>query len=98
MLRGIHKASSTWLGKAIMGLIMGGLIVSSLPAASWTVRGPRRRYRRPLLIWRSAVTVRGETTFVTLPGVVRIREGLGGWLGSGWGTRSGCAGLSKFPV
>jgi peptidyl-prolyl cis-trans isomerase D len=28
MLRGIHKASSTWLGKAIMGLIMGGLIVS----------------------------------------------------------------------
>ena len=28
MLRGIHKASSTWLGKAIMGVIMGGLIVS----------------------------------------------------------------------
>jgi peptidyl-prolyl cis-trans isomerase D len=28
MLRGIHKASSTWLGKAIMATIMGGLIVS----------------------------------------------------------------------
>src|SRR5882757_2754083 len=28
MLRGIHKASSTWLGKAVMGVIMGGLIVS----------------------------------------------------------------------
>ena len=28
MLRGIHKASSTWLGKAIMAVIMGGLIVS----------------------------------------------------------------------
>jgi peptidyl-prolyl cis-trans isomerase D len=28
MLRGIHKASSTWIGKAIMAVIMGGLIVS----------------------------------------------------------------------
>jgi len=28
MLRGIHKASSTWLGKGIMAVIMGGLIVS----------------------------------------------------------------------
>jgi peptidyl-prolyl cis-trans isomerase D len=28
MLRGIHKASSTWLGKSIMAVIMGGLIVS----------------------------------------------------------------------
>jgi peptidyl-prolyl cis-trans isomerase D len=28
MLRGIHKASSTWLGKAIMAVIMGGLIIS----------------------------------------------------------------------
>ncbi|MDI1347165.1 MAG: SurA N-terminal domain-containing protein [Pseudolabrys sp.] len=28
MLRGIHKASSTWLGKAVMAVIMGGLIVS----------------------------------------------------------------------
>jgi peptidyl-prolyl cis-trans isomerase D len=28
MLRGIHKASSTWIGKAVMGTIMGGLIVS----------------------------------------------------------------------
>ena len=28
MLRGIHKASSTWLGKAIMAVVMGGLIVS----------------------------------------------------------------------
>ncbi len=28
MLRGIHKASSTWLGKAIMAIVMGGLIVS----------------------------------------------------------------------
>ena len=28
MLRGIHKASSTWLGKAVMGVIMGGLIIS----------------------------------------------------------------------
>src|SRR5476649_494002 len=28
MLRGIHKATSTWLGKAIMAVIMGGLIVS----------------------------------------------------------------------
>jgi peptidyl-prolyl cis-trans isomerase D len=28
MLRGIHKATSTWVGKAVMGVIMGGLIVS----------------------------------------------------------------------
>lgn len=28
MLRGIHKASSTWVGKAIMGTIMGFLILS----------------------------------------------------------------------
>jgi peptidyl-prolyl cis-trans isomerase D len=28
MLRGIHKASSTWLGKGIMAIVMGGLIVS----------------------------------------------------------------------
>jgi peptidyl-prolyl cis-trans isomerase D len=28
MLRGIHKASSTWLGRAIMAIIMGGLVVS----------------------------------------------------------------------
>ena len=28
MLRGIHKASSTWIGKAIMATIMGGLIIS----------------------------------------------------------------------
>jgi len=28
MLRGIHKASSTWLGKTVMAVIMGGLIVS----------------------------------------------------------------------
>lgn len=28
MLRGIHKASSTWLGKAVMGTIMGFLILS----------------------------------------------------------------------
>lgn len=28
MLRGIHKASSTWLGKAIMGVIMGLLVVA----------------------------------------------------------------------
>ena len=28
MLRGIHKASSTWLGKAVMGTIMLFLIVS----------------------------------------------------------------------
>jgi peptidyl-prolyl cis-trans isomerase D len=28
MLRGIHKASSTWVGKAVMAIIMGGLIVS----------------------------------------------------------------------
>lgn len=28
MLRGIHKATSTWVGKAIMGVIMGGLIIS----------------------------------------------------------------------
>jgi len=28
MLRGIHKASSTWLGKAVMAVIMGGLIIS----------------------------------------------------------------------
>lgn len=28
MLRGIHKASSTWLGKSIMAIVMGGLIVS----------------------------------------------------------------------
>jgi len=28
MLRGIHKATSTWVGKAIMAVIMGGLIVS----------------------------------------------------------------------
>ena len=26
MLRGIHKASSTWLGKAIMAVVMGGLV------------------------------------------------------------------------
>ncbi|HEY5379186.1 MAG TPA: SurA N-terminal domain-containing protein [Pseudolabrys sp.] len=28
MLRGIHKASSTWLGRGIMAVIMGGLVVS----------------------------------------------------------------------
>jgi peptidyl-prolyl cis-trans isomerase D len=28
MLRGIHKASSTWLGKAVMAVIMGGLTIS----------------------------------------------------------------------
>ena len=28
MLRGIHKATSTWVGKAVMGTIMGGLIIS----------------------------------------------------------------------
>jgi peptidyl-prolyl cis-trans isomerase D len=28
MLRGIHKASSTWLGRAIMAVVMGGLVVS----------------------------------------------------------------------
>ena len=28
MLRGIHKASSTWLGRAVMAVIMGGLVVS----------------------------------------------------------------------
>lgn len=28
MLRGIHKATSTWIGKAVMGTIMGGLIIS----------------------------------------------------------------------
>ncbi len=28
MLRGIHKATSTWIGKAVMGVIMGGLIIS----------------------------------------------------------------------
>jgi peptidyl-prolyl cis-trans isomerase D len=28
MLRGIHKASSTWLGRAVMGVIMAGLVVS----------------------------------------------------------------------
>ena len=26
MLRGIHNASSTWVGKAIMGTVMGFLI------------------------------------------------------------------------
>src|SRR5450631_4904045 len=28
MLRGIHNATSTWLGKGIMAVIMGGLIIS----------------------------------------------------------------------
>jgi peptidyl-prolyl cis-trans isomerase D len=28
MLRGIHKASSTWLGRGIMAIVMGGLVVS----------------------------------------------------------------------
>ncbi len=28
MLRGIHKASSTWLGRGVMAIIMGGLVVS----------------------------------------------------------------------
>jgi len=28
MLRGIHKATSTWVGKGVMGVIMGGLIIS----------------------------------------------------------------------
>jgi peptidyl-prolyl cis-trans isomerase D len=28
MLRGIHKASSTWIGRAVMAVIMGGLVVS----------------------------------------------------------------------
>ena len=28
MLRGIHKATSTWVGKALMAVIMGGLIIS----------------------------------------------------------------------
>src|ERR1700688_846831 len=28
MLRGIHKASSTWLGRDLMAVVMGGLVVS----------------------------------------------------------------------
>jgi peptidyl-prolyl cis-trans isomerase D len=28
MLRGIHKASSTWIGRGVMAVIMGGLVVS----------------------------------------------------------------------
>ncbi len=28
MLRGIHKASSTWIGRAVMAIVMGGLVVS----------------------------------------------------------------------
>jgi len=28
MLRGIHKASSTWLGRGIMAVVMGGLVIS----------------------------------------------------------------------
>ena len=28
MLRGIHKASSTWLGKALMAAVMGFLVIS----------------------------------------------------------------------
>src|SRR5476651_2709647 len=28
MLRGIHKASSTWIGRGIMAVVMGGLVVS----------------------------------------------------------------------
>src|SRR5690348_265912 len=28
MLRGLHKASSTWLGKALMAAVMGFLVVS----------------------------------------------------------------------
>lgn len=28
MLRGIHNATSTWLGKAVMAVVMGGLIIS----------------------------------------------------------------------
>ncbi len=28
MLRGIHKASSTWLGRGVMAVIMGGLVIS----------------------------------------------------------------------
>jgi len=28
MLRGIHKASSTWLGRGVMAVVMGGLVVS----------------------------------------------------------------------
>ena len=28
MLRGIHKASATWMGRAVMAIIMGGLVVS----------------------------------------------------------------------
>jgi peptidyl-prolyl cis-trans isomerase D len=28
MLRGIHKASSTWLGRGLMAIVMGGLVVS----------------------------------------------------------------------
>lgn len=28
MLRGIHKASSTWLGKAVMAVVMGFLVIS----------------------------------------------------------------------
>jgi len=28
MLRGIHKASSTWIGRGVMAVIMGGLVIS----------------------------------------------------------------------
>jgi peptidyl-prolyl cis-trans isomerase D len=28
MLRGIHKASSTWLGKAVMAAVMGVIAIS----------------------------------------------------------------------
>jgi len=41
MLRGIHKASSNWLGKTVLSVIMGLLVVSfAVWALSMTVAGP----------------------------------------------------------
>ena len=52
MLRGIHKASSTWLGKALMAVIMGFLVISF---AIWGIGDIFRGFGR------SAVAAVGST-------------------------------------
>src|SRR5436190_282148 len=44
MLRGIHKASTTWLGKLVMGTIVGGLIIAF---GIWGIGDVFRGFGRP---------------------------------------------------
>jgi peptidyl-prolyl cis-trans isomerase D len=61
MLRGIHKASSTWLGKAVLAVVMGFLVISF---AIWGIGDIFRGFGR-----NSAITV-GDTEI----SLERLRE------------------------